>query len=51
MRAQTQFPVGRICEGDGCSRVLSVYNDDDICARCYAATPLEHLPTTMGRFL
>ena len=32
-----QQPKGRICESKGCTTVLSIYNHDDICAKCDAA--------------
>lgn len=51
MKTQTQYPAGRICETGGCTTVLSVYNDDDICSHCFEAIPLVELPTTVGRFL
>ena len=51
MKTQTQYPAGRICETDGCTTVLSVYNCDDICALCDEAIPLDELPTMVGRFL
>jgi len=48
---QKQYPAGRVCESDDCTTVLSVYNDDTICACCFEKIPLERLPTTVGRFL
>ena len=46
-----RYPAGRICETDGCSTRLSIYNDDEICSHCFEAIPLEQLPTTVGRYL
>ena len=37
-------PAGRICESGGCTVVLSVYNGDTICHRCYEALPVEERP-------
>jgi len=44
-------PKGRICESKDCKVVLSIYNDDTICAKCYGAIPLENLPTNVGKYL
>ncbi len=44
-------PKGRICESEDCTAVLSIYNDEDICAQCHGATPLWNLPAGVGRFL
>jgi hypothetical protein len=49
--APRQYPIGRVCTTTRCSTVLSRYNDDTICAACWGAIPLQHLPTTVGRFL
>lgn len=35
--------TGRRCTG--CACVLSRYNDDDVCAPCYAKIPLDDRPT------
>ena len=29
-----QYPKGRVCGGEGCSAVLSIYNPDHVCAKC-----------------
>ena len=50
-RRQKTYPAGRVCEKDGCTTRLSVYNRDHLCARCFEAIPLVDLPTTVGRFL
>lgn len=31
---QKSYPLGRICETDGCTTRLSRYNKDEICAPC-----------------
>ena len=28
------YPVGRVCEAKGCTTRLSLYNEDELCARC-----------------
>ena len=28
------YPFGRVCEEDGCTTRLSIYNGDHLCARC-----------------
>ena len=33
-KVQKRYPQGRICGGEDCSTVLSVYNSDHVCARC-----------------
>ena len=48
---QKRYPAGRVCETKDCTTILSVYNDDSICAHCFEAIPLADLPTTVGRFL
>lgn len=35
---------GRICGRDDCTVVLSVYNDQAICSKCWDATPLNERP-------
>ena len=35
---------GRICGRDDCNVVLSVYNDQVICSKCWNATPLNERP-------
>lgn len=44
-------PKGRICETEDCKVVLSIYNDNTICAGCHTIIPLENLPTNIGRYL
>lgn len=34
VKVQKRYPKGRICDGDSCSAVLSIYNSDHLCARC-----------------
>ncbi len=33
-KPQKSYPLGRICETDGCTTRLSRYNKDEICAPC-----------------
>ena len=33
-KVQQQFPKGRVCAGDNCNTVLSIYNSDHLCSRC-----------------
>ena len=33
-RLQKTYPVGRVCETEGCITRLSRYNEDHLCARC-----------------
>ena len=28
------YPAGRVCEAETCTARLSIYNPDDLCARC-----------------
>ena len=48
---QKRYPAGRVCTTKRCTTILSVYNEDSICARCFETIPLDDLPTTVGRFL
>ncbi len=32
-----RYPKGRICQGTGCTTVLSTYNADTTCASCWSA--------------
>ena len=34
----------RVCKTSDCSTILSVYNDDDICSRCFDAIPVNERP-------
>jgi len=34
----------RVCKTKTCSTILSVYNDDDICSRCFDAIPVNERP-------
>ena len=34
IKPNQSYPKGRVCEGPGCSTLLSKYNDDPICATC-----------------
>lgn len=43
MRRQKTYPKGRVCESEGCSTILSIYNDDSACAACWEAIPVEDL--------
>jgi hypothetical protein len=36
--------TARVCTTSDCSTILSVYNDDDVCSRCYDATPVNQRP-------
>ena len=45
------YPKGRVCEGEDCSVILSIYNDDEICATCHEAIDIRELPNTIGPFL
>lgn len=38
MRPQKRNPAKRVCSAKGCSTILSIYNEDLICARCDEAT-------------
>ena len=40
----------RVCKTPDCSIVLSKYNDDDICNRCYEAIPVQDRPYTHRSF-
>jgi hypothetical protein len=33
-RLQKTYPFGRVCEARGCTTRLSIYNRDELCARC-----------------
>ena len=39
-----RLPAGRVCESAACTTILSVYNSDTICHRCYEAIPVDELP-------
>ena len=41
LKHQKSYPSGRICESPGCSTILSIYNDDEICAKCEDDLSLE----------
>ena len=54
------YPAGRVCEAETCTARLSIYNPDDLCARCekieraerFEAERLEFLwDELMGRLL
>ena len=45
------YPKGRVCEGEDCSVILSIYNDDTICAKCHHDIDIMELPTTVGQYL
>lgn len=45
------YPKGRVCATKGCRVVLSIYNDDEICAQCEDAVPLMTKPTHVGKYL
>ena len=34
MRSQKRNPAKRVCSAKGCSTILSIYNEDPICAQC-----------------
>tara|TARA_B110001454_G_scaffold214808_1_gene235176 strand:+ start:3660 stop:3851 length:192 start_codon:yes stop_codon:yes gene_type:complete len=50
-QVKTHHPKGTRCEGDGCTAFVSIYNDDTICASCYAKVPVAELPTAFGQFI
>ena len=33
-KVQKVYPKGRICDGDKCTAVLSIYNGDHLCSSC-----------------
>ena len=41
MRRQKTYPFGRVCEGEGCTARLSIYNADHLCAKCDDVDRLE----------
>lgn len=43
-RGTRRYDPGRVCEADGCSVLLSVFNADDVCAQCHKAIDLMDLP-------
>ena len=52
VRRQKFYPVGRICESPGCTTILSIYNQDHICAPCEGNLSLEDkFPGVMDRRL
>jgi hypothetical protein len=42
---------GRICASKECGVLLSIFNDDEVCASCYKKIDLRDLPLTMGAYL
>ena len=42
-----RYPAGRVCDTDDCTTILSVYNDDTVCHRCYEAIPVDELPPVL----
>ncbi len=44
-------PKGRVCESEDCNVLLSVYNDDTICAKCYEAIPVDDRTILVGKYL
>ena len=51
-RRSKTYPAGRVCEADGCTTRLSVYNRDHLCARCDEADRMERFEAQrLGRLL
>ena len=51
-RRSKTYPFGRVCEEDGCTTRLSVYNRDHLCARCDETDRIERFEAQrLGRLL
>ena len=52
MKRTKTYPAGRVCEAEGCTARLSVYNPDHLCARCDDVDRLEtHEAEALERLL
>ena len=45
------YPAGRICEAETCTTRLSIYNPDDLCARCEKIERAERFEAERLEFL
>ena len=51
-RRSKTYPFGRVCEEDGCTTRLSVYNRDHLCATCDETDRMERFEAQrLGRLL
>ena len=37
------YPAGRVCEVKDCTTLLSIYNEDELCARCDEKARLDRM--------
>ena len=45
------YPAGRVCEAETCTARLSIYNPDDLCARCEKIERAERFEAERREFL